>query len=113
MSSPLVIGALRDPSSARTPFSRPLVAIEPRGADPALDLPSLMAELRLVKRLTAKLADDDRGDGISCRNAGHLAGVDALGGATREGDSLSIRSLYNVRVPRGYHGLAGTTSGTK
>lgn len=58
MSAALVIGALRNPSSARTPISGALIAIEPRGADAALDLPSFMAELRLVERSPATLPDD-------------------------------------------------------
>jgi hypothetical protein len=58
MSTALVIAALRDPSSARAPISGPLIAIEPCGTDTARDLPSFIAELRLVERSPATLADD-------------------------------------------------------
>ena len=58
---PLAVGAIWHAAAARTPAAVVGIALKPRRADAALDLAPVVAELRLVERLPALLADDDVG----------------------------------------------------
>ncbi|MGH7604655.1 MAG: hypothetical protein ACRENK_11750, partial [Gemmatimonadaceae bacterium] len=49
---------------ATAPAARLGVALQPRRADAALDLPTFVSKLSLVERMAAMLADDDGGAGV-------------------------------------------------
>jgi hypothetical protein len=62
----LIVEALTHTATAGAPCTRRGIAIEPRWSDPAFDLIAVVAEFRLVERLAAMLADDDRGARVPC-----------------------------------------------
>ena len=76
---------------ARTPTAGVGIALKPRRADAPLDLAPVVAELRLVERLPALLADDD----VGARWRGHAAIVQGVG-TTWVPDSTMMACGYRI-----------------
>jgi hypothetical protein len=113
MSCAFVVGAIGDASAMPAPSIAVRVALEPRGADAALDLATVVTELGLVERLAVVLADDDAGRWIRCWHRG-ISGVPSPDNNRSRGDFSLVLS---VSLARGYHvgtiQTVGTTLGTK